>query len=816
MKSTLEVLRYVNSATTVLIGLACFYQWKRYRTAPARWAALAFGSISSITIAGLIINPKPGEHLSGLWVNALLSVLVVFPYLLYRFTASFEKPGPILSRLVTSSTIVIVGATFFLPGVPTEGAPTPVVWTVFSLALMAQWTFLFVVVGTKLWRAGRGQPTVPRRRMHLMAIATMGMNLSVILGQVVPPAEVSAARIALRLLSFSSAVTLYVGLVPPAWLLYLWRRKDGLEFQRIMGALLSARTMQDLSSVLLPPTVSLIGARGAQLISTTGEVVGSYGTTEESESLRRHDVAMRSGTLRLYTNAYIPFFGRGELDMAEGLGGFADLAMERFVLADSQRESEAALAFQARHDTLTGLANRALFLNRLSLALGRITPGCGRSVTVQFLDLDRFKVVNDGIDHAAGDALLQAVAARLCASVREEDLVARFGGDEFVVLAEVSDDEEALGLAGRLVAGLTDPFMIAGRELNITASVGVVVTDDSCDPDAVVRDADTAMYRAKESGRARVVLFDDELRRKSVERLELERSLRVAVAEESLELYYQPMIRLSDEAVVGVEALFRWEHPHYGLLHADALIKLAEESDLIGMLGQWVLRTACLQAAEWRRSIPGLPDLKVWINVSPAQFMYRDVAQDTADALREADLEAEAIGIEITETVFVEETRKVQDAFSALQVLGVSVAIDDFGTGYSSLGALKRFPVDILKVDGSFVKGLGDEAQDTAIVAACIALGAAMGLTVIAESVETEEQAAQLQEMGCAWAQGYHFSAPLPAAAAGVFLKASYDSSAEASTPERGIDETPALDAVPDRPRLTLVLPDASPQAAVS
>ena len=800
MRNTLEFLRYLNSCTTVLIGLACLYQWKRHRTAPARWAAMAFGSISAITIAGLIINPQPGEQLSGLFINALLAVLVLFPYFLYRFTASFENPGRLLTRIVDGSTLLIVAATLLLPSIPTTGAPESLEWKLWSAAVVAQWSFLFIVVGTKLWRAGRGQPTVPRRRMRLMAIATMGMNLSVIAGQVVPDDQVSVARLILRLLSLTSAAMLYVGLAPPQWLLHVWRRKAGMEFQRIMGALVSARTMQGLSEVLLPPTVAMIGARGAQLVSSTGEIVGSCGTTEESNSLSCHKITMRSGTMLVYTNTYIPFFGKGGLEMAEALGAFADLAMERFVLADGQRESEAALAFQARHDALTGLTNRALFLNRLALALGRVSPGCGRSVSVQFLDLDRFKVVNDGIDHAAGDALLQAVAQRLLESVREGDLVARFGGDEFVVLAEVCDDGEALGLAGRLVAGLTRPFTVAGRELNITASVGVVVTDDSSDPDAVIRDADTAMYQAKESGRARVVLFDDELRRNSVDRLELERSLREAVAHEALELFYQPMVRLSDEAVVGVEALFRWHHPRLGLMHAESLIKLAEESDLIGTLGQWVLRTACLQAAEWKRTIPALPELKVWVNVSPAQFMYRDVAHDTEEALGDAGLASSAIGIEITETVFVEETRKVQDAFAALQALGVAVAIDDFGTGYSSLGALKRFPVDSLKIDGSFVMGLGGETQDTAIVAACIALGSAMGLTVIAECVETPEQAAQLKSMGCEWAQGFYFSPPLPAAAASVFLKASCE-----ATQANFKQSAPA----PNKPNLTLVPSDA-------
>ena len=806
MRNAIEFLRYVNMGSTFLVALACLYQWHRHRTAPARWAAVAFGSISCITVAGLIINAEPGQQLSGLWVNALLSVLILFPYFLYRFTASFERPTPLLSRLVDGSTLLIVAATFALPGVPTEGAPKPLSWQIFSLALMVQWSFLFLIVGGKLWRAGRDQPTVPRRRMRMLAVATMGMNLSVIVSQAAQPNDVSVTRLALRLLSLGSAAMFFLGLSPPAWLLHLWRRREMLEFQTVMGMVLSARTMKDLSDVLLPPTVSFIGARGAKLVSTTGELIGREGTTEESESVTCHAIDMRSGTLIVYMSAYTPFFSRGEIEMAEAMGGFADLAMERFVLADSQRESEAALAFAARHDILTGLANRALLLNRLAGALDRVTPGGGRAVTVQFLDLDRFKVVNDGIDHAAGDALLKAVAARLLQSVRAEDVVARFGGDEFVVLAEVADAEEALGLAGRLVAGLAAPFDIAGRELTVTASVGVVVTDDASDADAVVRDADTAMYRAKELGRARVVLFDDELRRKSMERLELERALRSAVVDESIELYYQPMIRLSDEAVVGVEALFRWEHPRFGLLHADDLIKLAEESDLIGMLGDWVLRTACRQAAEWRNTIPGLPELKVWVNVSPAQFMYRDVAQDAADALREAGLPSSRLGIEITETVFVEETKKVQDAFVALQALGVSVAIDDFGTGYSSLGALKRFPVDVLKVDGAFVKGLGEEAQDTAIVTACISLGAAMGLTVVAESVETDEQARQLAAMGCAWAQGFHFSSPLPAAAAGAFLAASCAPGGPdpASEVESGV-----------KPRLTLVLRDATRAAAV-
>ena len=803
MKQAIEILRYVNMAATCLIALACLYQWYRHKTVAARWAAMAFGSISCITIAGLLISPEPGEELSGLYVNVLLAILVLFPYFLYRFTASFERPSRIMRLLIDGSTIVIVASTFALPSFPAEDAPKPFYWTLFTLALVAQWTFLFVVVGVKLWRAGKGQPTVPRRRMRTMALATMGMNLSVIIGQAASPGDVSATRLGLRFLSLGSATMLFIGLAPPAWLLHLWRRPETVELQRVMGSLLGARTLSELSDILLPPTVGFIGARGARLVSNTGEVIGTYGEVDESDALRCHEINMRSGKLVIYTSAYTPFFGRGELEMAEGMGSFANLAMERFVLADSQRESEAALAYQARHDMLTGLPNRAMFLNRLAHSLDRVRRNGEGSVTVQFLDLDRFKVVNDGIDHAAGDALLVNVAKRLTASCREQDLVARFGGDEFVVLAEVSDAEEALGLAGRLVAGLAAPFNIANRELNVTASVGVVVTDTAVEPDAVVRDADTAMYRAKESGRACVVLFDDDLRHQSVERLELERALRLAVTDGSLELHYQPMVRLKDDVVVGVEALFRWQHPRFGLMHADNLIKLAEESDLIGQLGEWVLSKACAQAAEWRRTLPGMPELKVWINVSPAQFMYRDVAADVERALLASGLDASAIGIEITETVFVEETKKVRDSFAALRRLGVEVAIDDFGTGYSSLGALKRFPVNVLKVDGSFVTGLGKDDQDTAIVTACIALGSAMGLSVIAESVESDDQRRRLAEMGCSIGQGYFFSPPLTPAAASDYLNA-HCAAREEAEPQPEV-----------KPVLRLVLAEATRAAAV-
>ena len=800
MRQTIEILRYVNMAATCLIAVACLYQWRRYRSEPARWAAVAFGSLGAITVIGMFLTRGPNEALAGWHIKLLLAVLVCFPYMLYRFAASFEFPGRLVTRIANVTTAIVVAGAVSMPYLPAEGQPRPAWFTPYLVLLISQWSFLFIVVGVRLWRAGRGQPTVPRRRMRLLAVGTMSMNLSVLVGQAVAGGDPSVARLMVRMLTLSGSAMLFIGLAPPAWVLHLWRRPETREFQRAMGDLISAPTLERLGQILLPPSVHLIGARGGRLLATDGQLIGSYGVTDESSSITARRVEMRSGTLVLYANAYTPFFGRGELEMSEALGRFADLAMERFVLADSQRESEEALAFQARHDALTGLPNRVMFMHRLTVALGRMSNGTAPALTVQFLDLDRFKMVNDGIDHAAGDKLLIAVAERLRESVREQDTVARFGGDEFVVLAEVADQEEASALAERVHASFAPPFLIAGRELNVSASLGLVVVNEGREADSILRDADTAMYRAKDAGRARVVLFDDALRDQSAQRLDMERSLRSAVADDTLRLHYQPTVRLSDGAAVGVEALFRWQHPRLGLLEAASLIEMAEESDLIAVLGGWVLREACAQAQHWRQNVPGLEDVKVWVNVSPAQFTYRDVAQDTADALRETGLDPAGLGLEITETVFVEETLRMQEAFAALKALGVQVAIDDFGTGYSSLGALKRFPANVLKIDGSFVMGLGRDPQDAAIVTACLALGDAMGLTVIAEAVETDDQRCRLMAMGCEFGQGYYFSPALPSAAAEAYLRAH-----PADAPDEAPPVRRKLELVPREPLSSVV-----------
>ena len=481
-------------------------------------------------------------------------------------------------------------------------------------------------------------------------------------------------------------------------------------------------------------------------------------------------ITLTSGSLLLLTSPYAPFFGEGELEMTNALGVFADTVMERCELARHQREAEGALAYQALHDSLTGLPNRTLFLQRLGEALKGLDHR-RKSLSVHFLDLDRFKVVNDLVSHAAGDAVLVAVGDRLAQAVRRGDTVARFGGDEFVVLAEVSGEQEALYLADRIVRAINAPFTVAERDFSITASVGVVLTDVECDPMTLVYDADAAMYRAKEVGRARVELFDEDMRVSAVERAELERELRRTTRENGLELYYQPIVALADGAVVGVEALVRWKHPQLGMLSPTTFIPIAEQSDLIVELGAWVLGEACRQASVWR-TLPGLADCPVWVNVSAVQFSRSDVPRDAVRAMRAAGLDAGGLGLEITESVFINQTPELHGTFQELDDLGISLAIDDFGTGFSSLGSLKRFPARVLKVDGSFVSGVESDSEDAAITAACVALSEALGMTAIAEGVETAGQRDRLLDMGYEFGQGFYFSPPVPGPEVEAYLRA--------------------------------------------
>jgi diguanylate cyclase (GGDEF)-like protein len=413
----------------------------------------------------------------------------------------------------------------------------------------------------------------------------------------------------------------------------------------------------------------------------------------------------------------------------------------------------------AADDALTGLANRALFLDRL-----RSVTAAGTPVAVLFLDLDAFKLINDGWGHDTGDHLLCEVADRLRAAVRPGDLVARLGGDEFTVLCEgVTGEREALAVARRLHEAFEAPFDIAGQLRHVRASIGCRVAAGSAGrhtAEALLRDADVAMYQAKDKGRNRVELYSEETRRRIVRRLEVEQELRAAVEAGTLAVHYQPQVDLLTGRVAGVEALARWNHPRMGAVAPLEFISVAEETGLIGPLGSFVLGETCRQVAAWRRE--GLR-LAATVNVSAHQLGDPGFADSVARHLGAAGLEPSSICLELTESALMGAGEEPRQALAALKVLGVYVAIDDFGTGFSSLAALKRLPVEIVKVDRSFVDGLGTDPEDSAIVASVLSLAHAMGLHVIAEGVETPLQASELVTLGCTVAQGFLWSPAVPA-----------------------------------------------------
>ena len=445
-------------------------------------------------------------------------------------------------------------------------------------------------------------------------------------------------------------------------------------------------------------------------------------------------------------------------------GAFAGTLAMVSDITDRKR-AEQQLAHQALHDPLTGLSNRVLLLDRLQQALAR-SRRSESPLGVLFLDLDRFKVVNDTLGHGAGDDLLVEVAARLQAAVRALDTVARFGGDEFAVLCEgLVNDEEARIVAERIAAVVAAPYTVGGREMTVTASIGIAIvnaTDAGIDPESVLRDADAAMYRAKDRGGDRHEVFDGALRERLLQRLGIEEGLRNAVERGELRLYYQPEMSLRNGETTGVEALLRWEHPERGLLAPGEFLPVADETGLIVPIGQWVLTEACRQLRAWSAAHPQLGSMIMWVNLSTRQLTQPDVVDVVASVLAETGVDPRCLGIEITESTFMD-VDTVGPVLADLKALGVQLAVDDFGTGFSSMNYLKKFPVDVLKVDRSFVAGLGRDAGDSAIVAAVIGLAHSLGLAAIAEGVETYEHLAALHSLGCDRAQGFYFSRPVPA-----------------------------------------------------
>jgi diguanylate cyclase (GGDEF)-like protein/PAS domain S-box-containing protein len=447
-----------------------------------------------------------------------------------------------------------------------------------------------------------------------------------------------------------------------------------------------------------------------------------------------------------------------------------------------RKRAELALAHQALHDDITGLPNRALLLDRMDHALARM----GRrleSVAVLFCDLDLFKVVNDSLGHPVGDQVLVEVARRMRAVVRQPDTVARFGGDEFVVLCEdVGSADDVAELAERLQRAVAEPILLGDRTLHLTVSIGMVVADepDWCPAD-LIRDADAAMYGAKTAGRARTHVFDAEMRAAAVSRLETEADLRTAVDEGELKVWFQPAVGLAGGGIVGAEALIRWEHPTRGLLAPIEFVPIAEQTGLIVPIGEWVLREACAKAAAWP-NVPGRPPLNVSVNLSARQLTGSDLIDSVAEALDESGLAPQRLCLEITESMMLDDPEAVASSLVALRTMGVRISVDDFGTGYSSLSYLQRFAVDELKIDRSFVSDL-EHSDDETLVRSIILLGQNLGLAVVAEGVETAAVAERLRTLGCELAQGYHFSKPVTAARFVDLVEVVAEHEAEAAAP---------------------------------
>jgi diguanylate cyclase (GGDEF)-like protein/PAS domain S-box-containing protein len=426
--------------------------------------------------------------------------------------------------------------------------------------------------------------------------------------------------------------------------------------------------------------------------------------------------------------------------------------------------AEDQLTHQAFHDSLTGLANRFLFTDRVQQELRR-TARSGLDPAVIFLDLDGFKTVNDSLGHGPGDELLREVARRLVDAVRESDTVSRLGGDEFAVLLEQTSMPvgDATAVADRILAALSTPIEVAGKPVTISASLGIAVGDAEATAASLLRDADVAMYRAKSSGKGRWVVHDSEMRSAAIERLQLETDLVGALPRKELRLVYQPVVELESGAIVSFEALLRWDHPTLGVVAPDRFIPIAEESGLIIPIGAWVLQEACRQAVRWHDLCPQHQDLAIAVNVSARQIASPELLPHVAEALAHSGLAPANLVLELTESTLVQDPTTATERLSELRGLGVKLAIDDFGTGYSSLSYLRQFPVDILKIDRSFINSITDRDQVPAIVRGLLDLGRTLELATVAEGVELEVQRDRLRDEHCDYAQGYLFARPLDA-----------------------------------------------------
>lgn len=513
---------------------------------------------------------------------------------------------------------------------------------------------------------------------------------------------------------------------------------------------------------------------GAELIEgyEAEEVLGRHNScfyTEEDRRLERPDAhlaeaarqdrvevegwRLRKDGSRFWADAVITALR----DEHGTLRGFAEVTRD----VTERMQSLSRSRRQALHDPVTGLPNRALFAELLRHALARQARH-DQLVAVLYLDLDRFKVINDSLGHELGDHLLVALGERVRSVMRPEDAVARMGGGELAVLCEVSEESDALAIAQRIVHALEAPLCADHHELVVSTSIGVAVTSASdIEPERLVADADVAMYSVKERGPGRVELFNDAMRRRAVHRLSEEVSLRQAIERGEFGVYFQPVVELSEGRTVGYEALLRWQHPEQGTLDADQFIPLLEETGLILALGQWALAEACGRVAS-SGSTDSADGPTISVNVSALQVAHSDLEAGVAQVLEESNLAPGRLCLELTESVLLDDEDHATSVLSGLKSLGVKLALDDFGTGYSPLTYLRQLPVDTVKIDRSFVAGLGCDRGNSAIVSSVIKIADVLDLDVVAEGVETESQHQALRSMGCPLAQGYYFARPQP------------------------------------------------------
>jgi diguanylate cyclase (GGDEF)-like protein/PAS domain S-box-containing protein len=523
--------------------------------------------------------------------------------------------------------------------------------------------------------------------------------------------------------------------------------------KRLLGYEVESLAGKNLAALVHPDDTDKLGRLLAEVLRSPGKIVMAKFRVQ-------HELGHWLGLEALGEN----------LQATPGVGGI--MLTSRDISEDWLLEEQ--LARRAFEDALTGLPNKALLMDRLTHALTRAGRDADpRMVALLSLDLDNLQAINDSLGHTAGDRLISQVAERIKASVREADTVARTGGDEFaVVLEDVANMGEAVRMAERVTDRLQVPFDLDRRRVSMTASIGIALgSPGNAHAGELVNNADTAMYYAKSSKKVRYAVFESSMNSRAWRKLEMEAELRSAVERDEFVLYYQPVLELGTGKLTGVEALVRWQHPERGLIPPGEFIPLAEETGLVVPIGRWVLREACRQVGAWQAETADDPALVLSVNLSVRQFAHPELITDTYQALQESGLSARDLELDITEAIALDHSEATVTGLRGLKDLGVRLAIDDFGTGYSALNYLKRYPVDTLKIDRSFIRGLGTDPEDMAIVHAVIAFARILKLHVIAEGIETPEQLAQLRALGCERGQGYYFSRPLPADEFGARLR---------------------------------------------